>query len=145
MSSLAEDSRSLGKLKLAVSVLTVRPKNNFFIAGSEVKHFSSMGNFCSSFRAVFKLNEGTGLTSSSPTRGSTRKPDGLPKPPATVDGTTKSMFHVLPSDKLHLTVYIFIFMHFTSCGFAKIKQLKWNKKVRFLKWKETVLKGAVVA
>jgi len=81
-----------------------------------------MGNFCSSFRAVFKPNEGTVLTPSSPTRGSTRKPDGLPKPPATVDGTTKRKFHVLPSDKLLLTVYTFLFMHFTSCGFAKIKR-----------------------
>ena len=80
-----------------------------------------MGNFCSSFRAVFKPNEGTGLTPSSPTRGSTRKPDGLPKPPATVDGTTKRKFHVLPSDKLLLSVYTFLFMHFTSCGFAKIR------------------------
>lgn len=48
-----------------------------------------MGNFCSSFRAVFKPNEGTSLSPSSSTRGSTRKPDGLPKPPATVDGATK--------------------------------------------------------
>jgi hypothetical protein len=71
-----------------------------FSAGSEAKHFSTMGNFCSSFRAVFKPNEGTSLNPTSPTRGSTRKPDVLPKPPATVDGTTKRKFHVLPSDKL---------------------------------------------
>jgi hypothetical protein len=83
-----------------------------------------MGNFCSSFRAVFKPNDGTSLTPTSPTRGSTRKPDGLPKPPATVDGTTKRKFHVLPSDELLLTVHILLFMHFVTFGFAKIKLRK---------------------
>jgi hypothetical protein len=48
-----------------------------------------MGNCFSSFRAVFKPNEGTSLTPLAPTRGSTRRPESLPKPPTTVDGPTK--------------------------------------------------------
>ncbi|XP_069698765.1 annulin-like isoform X1 [Periplaneta americana] len=48
-----------------------------------------MGNCCSSFRAVFKPNEGTGLAPLSPSRGSTRRPDSLPKPPTAVDGSAK--------------------------------------------------------